>query len=71
MKSILQSEKFLLLACAIAIAGYAADTRLSSYGRFAGLLETAVLIAAILAVSLSVARHAERIAQKLGDPTAA
>ncbi|CAB3700200.1 calcium:proton antiporter [Achromobacter dolens] len=68
MKSILQSEKFLLLACAIAMAGFAADARLADYGRAAGLLETAILVAAILAASLSVARHAERIAQKLGDP---
>lgn len=68
MKYILQSEKSLLLACAIAFTGYAVDSRLADYGRFAGLLETAIMIAAILAASLSVARHAERIAQKLGDP---
>ncbi|MGE8636328.1 MAG: calcium:proton antiporter, partial [Achromobacter piechaudii] len=32
------------------------------------MTETAVLITAILFASLSVARHAERIAQRLGDP---
>ena len=68
MKSILQSEKFLLLACAVAIAGFALDSRLGGYGRLSSLLESAVLIGAILAASLSVARHAERIARKLGDP---
>ncbi|AVG39144.1 Sodium-potassium/proton antiporter ChaA [Achromobacter insolitus] len=68
MKAILQSEKLLLLVCALAAAGYLADASLGVHGRLASLLETAVLIAAILAASLSVARHAERIAQKLGDP---
>ncbi|MGY6270962.1 calcium:proton antiporter [Achromobacter denitrificans] len=68
MKSILQSEKVLLLACLLAIAGYAAGNRLGGHGRPIDILETAVLIAAILAASLSVARHAEHIAQKLGDP---
>lgn len=68
MKSILQSEKYLLLACALAMAGYAADARLADYGQTAGLIETALLVVAILAASLSVARHAERIARKLGDP---
>lgn len=68
MKSILQSEKFLVLACAVAVAGYAIDSRLADFGRLAGLLETVLLIGAILAASLNVARHAERIAQKLGDP---
>ena len=47
---------------------YAADARLADYGRTAGLIETALLVMAILAASLSVARHAERIARKLGDP---
>lgn len=68
MKAILLSEKFLLLACALAVVGYAADARLSAYGQVVSLVESAVLIAAILAASLSVARHAESIAQKLGDP---
>ncbi|CAB3718751.1 Sodium-potassium/proton antiporter ChaA [Achromobacter deleyi] len=68
MKSILLSEKFLLLACAIAVAGYLVDARLAEVGRLAGLAETGVFIAAILAASLSVARHAERIARKVGDP---
>lgn len=68
MKSILQSEKLLLLACALAAAGYLADSGASGYGRLASLVETAVLITAILSASLSVARHAERVAQKLGDP---
>ncbi len=68
MKSLLQSEKPLLLACVLAIAGYVADPRLAGLGQSASLLETVVLIAAILTASLSVARHAERIAQKLGDP---
>lgn len=68
MKSILQSEKYLLLACLVAVAGYAVDPRLGDHGRLASALETAVLVTAILAASLSVARHAERIAQKLGDP---
>ena len=68
MKSILQSEMFLLFACALAVAGYVADPHLEGLGRSASLIETVVLIAAILAASLSVARHAERIAQKLGDP---
>ncbi|AYD66502.1 calcium:proton antiporter [Achromobacter sp. B7] len=68
MKSFLQSEKFLLLACVIAVAGYAVDSQLRDVGRMASLAETTILIAAILCASLSVARHAERIAQKLGDP---
>lgn len=68
MKAILLSEKFLFLACALAVAGYVADVRLEAYGQLVSLLESAVLIGAILAASLSVARHAERIAQKLGDP---
>jgi Ca2+:H+ antiporter len=68
MKAILQSEKSLLLACGLAVAGYAADARLGATGQAVSLVESAVLIAAILAASLSVARHAERIAQKLGDP---
>lgn len=68
MKSFLQSEKFLLLAFAIAAAGYALDTQLGGYGRLVSTIETVVLITAILCASLSVARHAERIAQRLGDP---
>ena len=68
MKSFLQSEKFLLLACAVAVAGYALDNQLNGASRLASVTETAVLITAILFASLSVARHAERIAQRLGDP---
>lgn len=68
MKAILLSEKALLLACLLAAAGFAVDGSLAAHGQLVGLAESAVLIAAILAASLSVARHAERIAQKLGDP---
>ncbi|HEY9321926.1 MAG TPA: calcium:proton antiporter [Achromobacter sp.] len=68
MKSILQSEKSLLLAFAVAAVGYAVDTPLAGFGRLASVSETILLIGAILAASLNVARHAERIAQKLGDP---
>lgn len=68
MKSFLQSEKFLLLACAVAVAGYALDNQINGASRLASVTETAVLITAILFASLSVARHAERIAQRLGDP---
>jgi len=68
MKSLLQSEMFLLLACLLAVAGFVVDPQLEGFGQAASLAETAVLIAAILAASLSVARHAERIAQRLGDP---
>ena len=68
MKSFLQSEKFLLLAFAVAAAGYALDTQLGGYGKLVSTIETVVLISAILCASLSVARHAERIAQRLGDP---
>ena len=68
MRTILHAEKFLLLACVVAVAGYAFDAGSGGHGQLVSLLETAVLIAAILGASLSVARHAERIAQKLGDP---
>lgn len=64
----LQSEKPLLLVCLLAVAAYAADPLLEGLSQVGSLLETAVLIAAILVASLSVARHAERIARKLGDP---
>ncbi|WP_313622817.1 calcium:proton antiporter [Achromobacter sp.] len=64
----LQSEKPLLFVCLLAVAGYAADPFLEGLGQAGSLLETTALIAAILVASLSVARHAERIAQKLGDP---
>ena len=52
MKSILQSEKYLLLACLVAVAGYAVDPRLGDHGRLASALETAVLVTAILAASV-------------------
>nr|WP_254598596.1 calcium:proton antiporter [Achromobacter piechaudii] len=56
------------MACAVAVAGYALDNQLNGASRLASVTETAVLITAILFASLSVARHAERIAQRLGDP---
>lgn len=68
MKAILLSEKYLLLACVLAVSGFFIDDSLSAYGQLVSLIESAVLIIAILAASLSVARHAESIAQKLGDP---
>ncbi|WP_461600024.1 calcium:cation antiporter [Achromobacter marplatensis] len=56
------------MACVVAVAGYALDPSSRNVGRLASLAQATVLVAAILCASLSVARHAERIAQKLGDP---
>ncbi|WP_255469008.1 hypothetical protein [Achromobacter sp. UMC46] len=67
----LRSEKPLLMVCLLAAGGYAATPLLERLSEWPSLLETVVLIVAILVASLSVARHAERIAQKLVIPTGA
>lgn len=68
MKNFLHQEKFLLVAIATAIAGYGTNTFFPYDGKALALLTTIVLITAILCASLSIAYHAEIIAQKVGDP---
>lgn len=65
---LLGQEKFLLLAFVIGTAAYALEPAYLGAGALPALLVSAVLVATILAASLSVAHHAEVLARKVGDP---
>jgi len=67
MIRLLREEKFIVLALLAALADLLPGPWRHA-GAAAAMAETAVLMAAILAASLSVVRHAELIARKLGDP---
>lgn len=67
MIQLLREEKFIVLALLAALADLLPGPWRHA-GAAAAMAETVVLVAAILAASLSVVRHAELIARKLGDP---
>ncbi|TCT10160.1 calcium:proton antiporter [Paralcaligenes ureilyticus] len=68
MQDLLKQEKFLLIAILTAIVGYASKIYFPYEGRALALGVLIILIAAILCASLSIASHAELMAQKVGDP---
>ncbi|WP_454691288.1 calcium:proton antiporter [Achromobacter aloeverae] len=66
---LLKQEKFLVLALLLAVAAHSGIMESAAEGGWmAALAASVVLIAAILAASMSVANHAEQLAHKVGDP---
>jgi Ca2+:H+ antiporter len=68
MVHIFRQEARLIGALAITLAVYAFPRTYLEHGQWAALLASALLVCVILAVSLSVAGHAELLARKVGDP---
>jgi Ca2+:H+ antiporter len=65
---LIAQEKFLLLALAVGILAYALEPAYLGGGTLTALVAAGVLVATILAASMSVAHHAEVLARKVGDP---
>lgn len=64
----LREEKSLILAAVIGVVAYSSEHMILDAGRAMSLGGAAVLIAAIVLVSIRVAHHAEILATKVGDP---
>ncbi|QUS37312.1 calcium:proton antiporter [Falsirhodobacter algicola] len=64
----LREEWMLLPALLAGVAAFSAEEALLGAGAFAALAAAAVMIGAIIAVSVRVAHHAEVLAAKVGDP---
>ncbi|HTN62291.1 MAG TPA: calcium:proton antiporter [Devosia sp.] len=65
---ILNEERLLLPAIAVGIAAFCFEHGILAAGDAATLVCAVILIAAIIAVSVRVAHHAEILAAKVGDP---
>ena len=68
MQDVLREERLLLIAIAVGVASFVLEPYFLDAGRPAALTAAAILVAAILAASIRVAHHAERLAEKVGDP---
>jgi Ca2+:H+ antiporter len=66
--TLLKQERLLLLALAVGILAFMFAPAYLGAGRLPALAVSAVLLAAILGASMSVAHHAEVLARKVGDP---
>lgn len=64
----LKQEHFLLLALLAAVAAYPLEHLLLNSGQGIALMAGLVLIGFIVIASMRVAHHAERLAEKVGDP---
>ncbi|MBO3277376.1 calcium:proton antiporter [Pseudomonas schmalbachii] len=68
MLRLLREEKFLLVALLLAVIVYPLEHSLLEGGKTVAGAVAAVLLAAIIGVSLRVAHHAEILAEKVGEP---
>jgi len=68
MLTLLKQESFLLLAVLAAVVAYPLEHWMLHSGQPVALAAGLVLIAFIVAASMRVARHAELLAEKVGDP---
>jgi Ca2+:H+ antiporter len=68
ISQLIAQEKFLLLALAVGVLGFVFEPRYLEDGALPALAVSAVLVATILTVSVSVAHHAEVLARKVGNP---
>lgn len=64
----IRQERFLILAMLVAAAAYATEHTILSAGRSVTLAAAFVIIVTIMLASTRVARHAEVLAVKVGDP---
>ncbi|MDI7860910.1 calcium:proton antiporter [Rhizobiaceae bacterium n13] len=64
----LRQEKSLLLAAIVGATAYFLEHAVLGTGRAGSLIAAAFLVAIIVLVSVRVARHAENLATKVGDP---
>lgn len=68
MQPYFKDERILVLPVAIAILAFFFEHKLLEMGKAASLFAALVLIAAIILASVRVARHAEHLAHRVGDP---
>ncbi len=68
MVTLLQQEKFLLIAFLTALIALPLEHTLLAHGQLTALIATGILIGAILLTALRVAHHAEVLAEKYGEP---
>lgn len=68
MPSLLNREKFLVLAALVAIIGFFAEHSILEMGKTAAIIAAVLLIGVIVLASTRVAHAAEILAHKVGDP---
>jgi len=68
MKSYVKEEQILFLPLIIAVVAFFAEHSVLAMGQAASLVAAAALVATIVLVSVRVARHAEHLAARVGDP---
>ena len=68
ISSLIKQEAFLLVALAVAIAGYFFEHAIIDGGRTMAIAGAVVFIGVIVLASTRVAHHAEVLAHKVGDP---
>jgi Ca2+:H+ antiporter len=68
MQSYVKDERNLILPVAAGIAAFVFEHRILDMGQAASLIAAVLLVAAIVLASIRVARHAEHLAHRVGDP---
>lgn len=68
MQPYIKDERTFILPVAAAIVAFAAEHTLLDMGKAASLIGAIVLVVAIVIASIRVARHAEHLAHRVGDP---
>lgn len=68
MQGILKSERNLLFPIAAALAAFAFEHEILAAGKTASLIAAVVLVVTIVIASVRVAKHAEHLARRVGDP---
>lgn len=68
MQSFLKTERLLLLPVVAAILAFSYEHQVLEAGQTVSLIASALLVAAIVLASVRVAKHAENLAKRVGDP---
>jgi Ca2+:H+ antiporter len=68
MQSLLKTERLLLLPVAATVLAFSYEHQVIEAGQAVSLIASVMLVAAIVLASVRVAKHAEHLARRVGDP---